>query len=139
MDYHIQEASFDLPAGFVDQSINVLTITPENGEPFSLMITRRVLIDSETLPAYIARTIINTETEENFFKFLWKRFYTIQERPCFILATLIGNEKHPSEQRRIYIQNNMQVLTFIATVQKKFSEAQLNALNNLSKSFQFKD
>ena len=78
MDYHIQEASFDLPAGFVDQSINVLTITPENGEPFSLMITRSVLIDSETLPAYIARTIINTETEENFFKLLWKRSYTIQ-------------------------------------------------------------
>ncbi|MCX2562687.1 hypothetical protein [Acetobacter thailandicus] len=29
MDYHIQEASFDLPAGFVDQSINVLTLSPE--------------------------------------------------------------------------------------------------------------
>ncbi len=56
-NYRIHEGNFDLPDGWVDQTINVFPNSPSSPADFSVVITRDKPFADETLPEYFERQI----------------------------------------------------------------------------------
>ncbi|MDG6093845.1 DcrB-related protein [Acetobacter sp. AN02] len=137
MDYRIQEADFSLPEGSLDQSLNVLTLMPENASPFSLTISRKPATPGQNLAEHVVANIMTAEDQDDGFDLLWKRTVELDSHPAIILATRIGNHSQPVSLRRICVLHGPVFLTITASVQGDFASPQLDALNSFRRSFRF--
>ncbi|MDR5796400.1 DUF1795 domain-containing protein [Caballeronia sp. LZ008] len=55
--YHFEEGSIELPGGFHDRSTNIFVYGNTTPSPLNLNIARDVLLDGETLSAYVDRQV----------------------------------------------------------------------------------
>ncbi len=93
-NYLINEGNFDLPDGWIDQTINVFPNSPSSPADFSVVITRDNPFANETLQGYFERQIKQLPDALPGFKELRRGSLTVGEQEAVdIEYTWIGKGK----------------------------------------------
>jgi len=93
-EYRIHEGNFELPDGWVDQTINVFPNSPSSPADFSVVITRDNAYANETLQDYFERQIKQLPDSLPGFKELRRGELTVGEKKAVdIEYTWVGKGK----------------------------------------------
>lgn len=137
MTYKMQEAFFDLPAPYLDQTVTVLTVPTERSDPLRILVTRSDVADDMTVDAFAEREIAHMRRTIDGFERLWERSYTLDGYPARILASHIDGTADPVTQRHLFVINNGKAMTFCFSVPGQFTEKQMVILRRITDSFRF--
>lgn len=135
MTYRIPGFSLDLPEGTEDHSVLAFTLTPDEGQVFSIVVTRSPLPDGSGLTDYVSEAITTRETNGEGYALSWKKPYLHEGVEGFITAGTLESADSRADERRLYLLAGKTVLVMIALAQGMFTQSQLDALNGFIKGF----
>ena len=80
--YYMNEAAFDLPAGFVDRTVTHLEATTDDGGEVALLVERHPIGPDETLSNAVARRMTEARKETRGLTVLSERQIRVGDQPA---------------------------------------------------------
>lgn len=136
MIYRIQEASFDLPDGLHDQTVNVFTATPSGESPFNIVVTRASVDGGTPLAEHVSRELAVLQHALAGYTHQWRRDHHVDGRPAEITAATVAGPPAMA-QRQVYLIDGERAITITASARDQFSPEQFELLNQFLSSFRF--
>lgn len=138
--YTMNEAVFDLPTNWRDQSINVFVVGgPEPPMDLSLVISRDVLKEGVDLVDHVEKQIVEIGKKLQKFRVIGKRQIEVAGRPALEAELTWVSDGMPMHQRQQYIPNDRRVLVFTATAPIKIADEHNAQIDELLGSLIFRE
>ncbi|CAI9121496.1 DcrB-related protein [Brytella acorum] len=139
MKYRLPEADFELPDGYFDQSVTVLSLGPDGSPPLRILITRGLAAEGVSVSDYAESDIASRRRAQEGFDLLWRRDHVLDGRPAVITASRAEEQGDPVAERHAYVLNGRAVLTIAFTTSGEFSAEQMKILHAFNRSFVFRN
>lgn len=138
--YQMNEASFDLPAGWRDQSVNIFVVGgPEPPMHLSVVISRDRLKEGLELVDHIEKQLADIGKKLRNFRVLGKRQLEIEGVAALEAELTWVAEQTPMHQRQIYLQSGSRVLIVTATAPIKIADEHNEQLDAMLGTLRFED
>lgn len=123
--YQIDEATFDLPDDWRDQTLNVFTTGgPEPPLEATLVISRSTLEPGRHLVDHVEAEMEKLKSKLPKFRLLGKRRIELAGRTALEAEVTWYSDGRPVHQRQQFLQVENRVLAFITTAPVKIADAQ---------------
>jgi hypothetical protein len=133
----MNEASFDIPEGFRDNTVHVLVEGDEIPSSFSLVINRDRLSEREELVEFVERQIERLSESLSELRIIDRAQRPVASAIALEVEFAWSAEQGLMCQRQVFIPQDGAVLILTATTLDAFTEAQRNKLDALLESFAF--
>jgi hypothetical protein len=120
--YHIDEGVFEIPGGWRDQTINVLSRPAPDGSNFGLVVTRFQLADGQTIEAFAEAHLAEHAQTLRGFELLGKRASVIGNLPSVEAKLRWINDKHAMFHHIAFVAYYGRVVVFTASSYAKNAE-----------------
>lgn len=138
--YHINEGSFQLPAGYEDETTHALTWPPSNDttSPFSLTVNRDPLPDPYTLKTYVAYQLQTLKHDLQQCQIGGRRSRQIDGLAAEEIEFTWLSDGEQMAQRQVYVAHKGNVLVFTATMMETFTPEGHQYWETILAQFQFR-
>lgn len=119
--YTIDEACFQIPDGWGDNSVNVFSPSGKLPGDFSFVISRDSLKDSQGLDSYVDGQLGELSAALSQYRLIRKSETTVDGLPAFSAEFTWNVQEKTMAQRQTYVATGRQVLVITATTIDKFS------------------
>lgn len=138
--YTTNEATFELPAQWADQSLNIFVVG--GAEPpmhLSFVISRDTLGPGVELVDHVEKQLSDISKKLRKFRILGKRQVEVAGRPALEAEFTWAADQSPMHQRQQYVKAGQKVLVFTATAPVKISDEHGEQIEALLASVTFND
>lgn len=112
--YEMDELGFDVPDGFVDESVNVLVAASATARNASVVITREPRTDA-SLPDQVMTILSTAQEKVPGLKVLGHREREVGTVPAYEARSHAVTNKMPTYQRQVYVTWYGTLLSFTVT------------------------
>lgn len=136
--YHINEATFDVPDGWPDQSINIFPSSRDVPTEFSLVVSRDEPQEGEQLDDYVARQLKQLYEQLPDLRVLRRDELPVDGETALEAEFTWRADAGTMRQRQVYIVRDGKALTLTATALERFYAKYETVLDDLVSSFSFR-
>jgi len=137
--YQTNEATFDTPEEWKDQTVNIFSVGTKPPHPLSVVVSRERLKDGQELTDYAEAQIKQYEEKLKDFRLLSKRQVMAGESPALEAEFTWTSAKGPMHQRQAFIPRDRRVLLITVTAPVKIADAHQEQVDRLLASFRFRE
>ncbi len=135
--YRMNEASFEIPSGFRDNTVHVLVegdVLPSN---FSLVVNRDRLGEREELVDFVERQIARLAASVSDFRIIDRAQRPVASAIALEVEFVWAADQGRMCQRQVFVPHDGAVLILTATTLDAFTDTQRHHLDALLASFAF--
>lgn len=121
--YYMNEASFDLPAGFVDRTVTHLEATTDNGGGVALLVERHPLGPEETLASAVARRMTEARKETRGLTIIAEREIRVGDEPALEVVSRWRDDDDIAYTRAVHWLSGSTLL--IVAAESSFQEREI--------------
>jgi hypothetical protein len=138
--YTVNEASWEIPTGWRDRTVNIFSYGTEPPLPLSLVVSRDELKSGQTLADFADEQVKQFGEKLHQFRLLGKRQLTVSGAVALEAEFTWRSEKGPMHQRQVYVPTagSSKLVIMTATAPVKIADDDQEKLNALLESFQFR-
>jgi hypothetical protein len=136
--YHIDEAEFEIPEGWIDQSINIFAAGTTPPLPLSLVISRDRWPPEQDFATTADAKLAELKSRLKQFRLLEKRQLTVAGVLALETEFTWRADQGPMHQRQIFVPAQGVVLVITATAPVKIAEEQREEIERLLSTFRLK-
>lgn len=138
--YRMNEASFELPSAWRDQSVNIFVVGgPEPPMHLSVVISRESLRPGVEIVDHVEKQLADIGKKLRGFRVLGKRQIDVAGRVALEAEFTWVSEQTPMHQRQQYIQNGLRLLVVTATAPIKIADEHNEQIDNMLATLHFED
>jgi hypothetical protein len=134
----MNEASFEVPEDWRDQTINIFAVGSEPPLSLSFVISRGTLRDGEELVDHVERELGQFGEKLKQFRLIGKRQVEVGGGVALEAEFTWKSDKGPMHQRQQYVRRGARIIIFTATAPVKIADEHIEQLNSLLASVQFR-
>lgn len=132
--YTIDEGTFDVPAEWVDKSINVFTFGSSLPLALSVVVTREQVAPEKDLAAYAEERLDDVAQQVKDFKIVEQREIEVAGQVALEAEFTWRSEAGLMYQRQTYVRARNKVLVFTATARRELRDSQRAQMDALLSS-----
>ena len=137
MRYRTQEASFELPDGLHDQSVNIFTSSMSGPSTFSIVISRGIVGAGVDLAGHVAGEIEALQRTLVDFRLTYRTQHQVDGRPAEVAGATFSAGDATVHQHQLFLVGGSRSLTLTASAAGEVSPEQLAMFRNMVQSLRF--
>lgn len=139
VDYHMDEATFDLPHPWEDQSIQALSLPLADGERMGVTISRERILGTASLESMVDRLLAQQQQKLDAFELVSRTEVVAGGEPAVEAVTTWRHRSGPIFQRQIFVAVHGKLIAFTATAAWKHRAATEDVMHHLADSLRFRE
>lgn len=136
--YRTQEMDFMLPAGLVDQTVNMFVTTTSGPSEYTMVINRASLEPNQDLEAYVDAQVAALRRSVARYDLRLREEIEVGGRPAFSLESRWAQNNVPIEQRQVVVEHGRTVLMLTLTARDEIRPTWWRAFDELLESVRFR-
>ncbi len=137
--YRTQEMDFMLPAGFIDQTVNMFVTTTTGASEYTVVINRAALDEGQELEGYVDAQVAMLRKSVARYDLRLRETIEVGRQPAISLESSWVQNNVPIEQRQVLVEHARIVLMLTLTARDTIKPQWWRAFDDLLDSIRFHD
>jgi hypothetical protein len=136
--YRTQEMDFMLPAGLVDQTVNMFVTSSAGPSDYTVVINRSPLDAGQGLEGYVDAQVASLRRSVARYDLRLREAIEVGGRPAISLESRWAQNDVPIEQRQVVVEHGRMVLMLTLTARETIKPRWWRAFDELLESIRFR-